>query len=372
MARRAMTKGRSSQLPTPHDRRVMPTFAGRSPAAFTLPPWQGEPWTEGRPTFPAPWNFNTEFPSPFHKDCKQIRVTALQRPALFLSIDLCLCISCTFLSGLHLQLLGFGPAFTAFGLWPRIGLRPRIRLQPCMGFGLASGFGPAFTTLGFGPASGFGPALGFGLASGFDSAFTTLGFGPAFTTLGFGPASGFGPALGFDLASGFGSAFTTLGFGPASGFGLAWISALHWASAPHLQHWASAPHRVSALHGFWPCIGLRPRIYNIGLRPRIELRPCMDFSLALGFDPALGIDPAFIASGFGPASGFGLALSFDPALGFGSAFTALGFSHASSFGLAWALASHWASTPHPHLLLSGFGPAFIVFGLRLNFTASKF
>ncbi|PKI57939.1 hypothetical protein CRG98_021654 [Punica granatum] len=43
----AVTRGRPSWPPTPHDKRVMPTFAGRPPAAFTLPQGQGELWTEG-------------------------------------------------------------------------------------------------------------------------------------------------------------------------------------------------------------------------------------------------------------------------------------------------------------------------------------
>ncbi|PKI60441.1 hypothetical protein CRG98_019182 [Punica granatum] len=36
-----------------HNGQVVPTFAGRQPAAFTLPPWQGKLWTEGQPTFPG-------------------------------------------------------------------------------------------------------------------------------------------------------------------------------------------------------------------------------------------------------------------------------------------------------------------------------
>ncbi|PKI75980.1 hypothetical protein CRG98_003638 [Punica granatum] len=112
MARRAMTRGRLARPPTPHDQRVVPTFVGRPPAAFTLPPWQGELWTEGRPTFPGNSqqedSLNTERPQlrqqtsliqllgistlslhPYstEQDHKQIRVTALQRLALFLRID---------------------------------------------------------------------------------------------------------------------------------------------------------------------------------------------------------------------------------------------------------------------------------------------
>ncbi|PKI77722.1 hypothetical protein CRG98_001846 [Punica granatum] len=210
MARHVVTRGRSSRPPTPHDRRVVPTFAGKPPAAFTLPPWQ------------APWDFNIEFPPSLHNDRKQIRVTALQRPALFLSIDLCFCISCTFLSGLHLLLLAFGPAsdfnpaFTAVELWPRIyciGLRPRIGLRPCIGlwphilllsgFSSASGFSPSFTALSFGIALGFGFALGFGLA---------------FTASGFGPASDFGPAWASALH------LLLSSFGPASGLGPAFTA----------------------------------------------------------------------------------------------------------------------------------------------------
>ncbi|OWM73927.1 hypothetical protein CDL15_Pgr008077 [Punica granatum] len=74
-------------------------------------------------------------PCSTEQDRKQISVTALQRPALFLSIDLCFRISCTFLSSPHLvhralaPLLGFGPALgfgPTFGLRLRVGLRPRI------------------------------------------------------------------------------------------------------------------------------------------------------------------------------------------------------------------------------------------------------
>ncbi|PKI40006.1 hypothetical protein CRG98_039576 [Punica granatum] len=56
MARRAMTRGRLSRPPTPHDRLVVPTFAGRPLAAFTLPPRQDELWPEGRSTFPGEVN----------------------------------------------------------------------------------------------------------------------------------------------------------------------------------------------------------------------------------------------------------------------------------------------------------------------------
>ncbi|PKI60965.1 hypothetical protein CRG98_018641 [Punica granatum] len=56
MARRAMTRGHSARPPTPHDRRVVPTFAGRPLAAFTLPPQQDELWPEGRSTFPGEVN----------------------------------------------------------------------------------------------------------------------------------------------------------------------------------------------------------------------------------------------------------------------------------------------------------------------------
>ncbi|OWM86318.1 hypothetical protein CDL15_Pgr023457 [Punica granatum] len=86
-------------------------------------------------------------PCSTEQDRKQIRVTALQRPALFLSIDLCFRISCTFLSSMHLPhralalhllhqasapFLGFGPAFTASGFGPTFGLLPRIGLRPCI------------------------------------------------------------------------------------------------------------------------------------------------------------------------------------------------------------------------------------------------
>ncbi|OWM72539.1 hypothetical protein CDL15_Pgr017280 [Punica granatum] len=45
-----------SRPPTPHDRRVVPTFAGRPLAAFTLPPRQDELWPEGRSIFPGKVN----------------------------------------------------------------------------------------------------------------------------------------------------------------------------------------------------------------------------------------------------------------------------------------------------------------------------
>ncbi|PKI67440.1 hypothetical protein CRG98_012169 [Punica granatum] len=40
-----------SRPPIPHNRRVMPTIAGRPLVVFTLPPRQDEPWPEGRSTF---------------------------------------------------------------------------------------------------------------------------------------------------------------------------------------------------------------------------------------------------------------------------------------------------------------------------------
>ncbi|PKI57713.1 hypothetical protein CRG98_021891 [Punica granatum] len=104
MARRAMSRGRPSRPPTLHDRRVVLTFASRPPAAFTLPPWQGELWTEGRSTFPG------------------------------------FCLA-----------LGSALAFTASGLGPALG--------SALAF-TASGLGPA---LGFGPT--FGLRLLIGLRS---------------------------------------------------------------------------------------------------------------------------------------------------------------------------------------------------------------
>ncbi|PKI48852.1 hypothetical protein CRG98_030755 [Punica granatum] len=90
-----------SRPPTPHDRRVVPTFAGKPLAAFTLPP-------------------------------RQAAFTAL----------------------------GFGPAFTASGFDPTSSSGPAFT---ALGFGLtsdsdpaftASGSGPAFTALGFRPRTG--------------------------------------------------------------------------------------------------------------------------------------------------------------------------------------------------------------------------
>ncbi|OWM84251.1 hypothetical protein CDL15_Pgr011636 [Punica granatum] len=90
-------------------------------------------------------------PCSTEQDRKQISVTALQRPALFLSIDHCFRISCTFLSSPHLlhwasapllgfsPALGFGPTFELrlrIGFQPRIyyiGLRPHVGLRPCIG-----------------------------------------------------------------------------------------------------------------------------------------------------------------------------------------------------------------------------------------------
>ncbi|OWM63013.1 hypothetical protein CDL15_Pgr026187 [Punica granatum] len=107
------------------------------------------------------------------QDRKQIRVTTLQHPALFLSIDLCFRISCTFLSSMHLlHLLHRASA-------------------PLLGFDPASGFGPTFTALGFGPAFtvlGFGPTFGLRLRIGIRPCIYCIGVptlhwasGPAFT-----------------------------------------------------------------------------------------------------------------------------------------------------------------------------------------------
>ncbi|PKI67268.1 hypothetical protein CRG98_012340 [Punica granatum] len=328
-----------SRSPTPHDRQVVPTTTGRPPAVFTLPPQQDEQWPE------APWHFNTEFPPSIHKYRKQIRVTALQRPVLFLSIDLCFRISYTFLSGMHLPHRASALHLLHWASTPHRASAPLLGFGPASGFGPTSGFGPAFTVLGFDPTSDFAPtftALGFG---------PTSGFAPTFTALGFGPTSGFSPT--FRLRSRIGLRPYFWALAPLLGFRPTFRLSPHIrlrlciyciGLRPHF--WASAPHRVSTLHllhqasapplglgptfglppriglrpciyyiGFRPCIyriGLWPRIYYIGLRPRIglwphiyyiELRPCIGLRPYIGIRPCIGLLPRIYCIGLRPYIG---------------------------------------------------------------------
>ncbi|PKI69675.1 hypothetical protein CRG98_009946 [Punica granatum] len=285
-----------SRPPIPHDKRVVPTFAGRLLAAFTLPPRQDELWPECRSTFPG------------EQYRKQISVTAWQSPVLFPNIDICFHIFCTFLSTPHLlhwapalhrapalhlapalhrapapyllhrasaPFLGFSHSSgfdPTFGLQPLIELRPCIGLRPCIyciglwphfwasapllgfshssGSGLASGSGPAFTALGFGPTLGSNPASG---------------SGPAYTASSFGPAAGFGPTFGFRPLIGLRPRF--------------WASTTHRASAPLLGFDHSS--------GFGPTFGLQPHIYCIEPQSCIYcFRPLAQHLLLLGSDPA--------------------------------------------------------------------------------------
>ncbi|OWM73916.1 hypothetical protein CDL15_Pgr008066 [Punica granatum] len=158
-----------SRPPTPYDRQVVPTFAGRPLAAFTLPPQQDELWPEGRSTFPGESNTASKSASP---PCSALRLSpALTFAFTFLALSYRPRIYCIGLRPyIELQpCIGLRSRIFCIGLQPYIGLRPRIYR-----IGLWPHFWASATHLASAPLLGFDPAF----TSAPSLAFTAFGLQP--------------------------------------------------------------------------------------------------------------------------------------------------------------------------------------------------
>ncbi|PKI42306.1 hypothetical protein CRG98_037302 [Punica granatum] len=284
-----------SRPPTPHDRRVVPTFAGRPLVAFTLPPRQDEPWPEGRSTFPGnpqqDDSLNTE-PSQLRQKTSLIQLigistlsshppsakNARKSESLLCSVLHCrLALTITFASlalsyRACIYCIGLPPYI---GLWPHFWALPRIDLRPSI---YCIGFRPNFWAFALHRASAqhllhrvSAQLLGFCPAS---------GFGPAFTASGFGPTFGLLPCIGLRPS------IYCIGFRPNF-----WAFALHRASAQHLLHRLRPHFQALTSHVLLSSFG--PASTAFGLRPRIYSFRASALHVLL-----LGSGPAFIAFWF--------------------------------------------------------------------------